>query len=108
MMCETLCLMMVLCTADPNASAAVVERTDASRLGKILKTWEVQSHQGKVVQIEFIRFVYDNVFQVEKRAKGRLIFGEGKYRFDLNPCQIEEGKTSHRKDQRTKQPFKLQ
>lgn len=104
-MCETLLAMVIYCAA--GSSPAIAERTEFTSLDNLLKTWEVQSHKGRVVQIEFTRFIYDTVFKVEKRAKGRLIFGAGRFRFDSYPSEYEKGETSRRTNQRTQTAYKL-
>lgn len=93
---ELLFAVAMIVVADSNSVPAVAERTEASQLNSLLATWEAQSNRGDVIQIDFKRYCYDNVFGIQKRATGRLIFGNGKYRVDFDADKVEEGEKSQR------------
>lgn len=92
----------------PQNAALQVEKLPP-QLESLLQTWSQKSAQIQKLQGTHHRFVYDKVFQVEKRAMGAFYYeAPGKGRIDLKPVTIGKGEVSRRTDPKTGQPFKLQ
>jgi TIGR03009 family protein len=89
----------------PNAALQVQNLPPA--LEKLLLTWSQKSAMVEKLQGTHHRFVYDTVFNTEKRAEGVFYYeAPGKGRIDLKPKEIEKGDKSARLDPMG-QPFKL-
>ncbi len=74
-----------------------------------LKHWERASAKIEKLQGRHRRFVYDLVFEVEKRSDGLFYYeAPDKGRIDITPGKIEKGDKSKRESAKTKQPFKLE
>ncbi len=89
------CFALALACASEQTPLPVMAEKPPLHLQDILEAWETQSQKGTVLQIEFTRIIYDRVFQVEKRCKGRLILTEGRYRIDFSPITDCKTKTSN-------------
>lgn len=77
-------------------------------LEQILIEWSRASAGIKKLQGEHYRFVYDTVFEVEKRAHGYFYYeAPDRGRIDLAPAKIRSGEVSRRKGKKG-QPYKLQ
>lgn len=76
---------------------ALAEKSSEGELEKLLKNWEVQSQRGRVIQIEFERFVCDPIFRTEQQSTGRMILGQNQYRVDIYAIKYNEGQKSQRK-----------
>lgn len=92
----------------PEAAPLHIEKLP-EQLEKILKEWELASGKIQKLQGKHQRFVYEDVFKVEKRSDGIFYYeSPDKGRIDIAPAKIEKGDVSKRKDPETKQPYKLQ
>lgn len=92
----------------PQNAALQVQKL-SPQLEYLLQIWSQQSAQIKKLQGTHHRFVYDTVFQVEKRAEGAFYYeAPGKGRIDLKPVAVRKGEVSRRKDEKSGQPFKVQ
>ncbi len=78
-------------------------------LDKILKNWEIASSRTKSLEGEHFRYVYDLVFNVEKRAKGVFYYeAPDKGRIDLVGIKVAPGAVSEKKDPKTNVPYKVE
>src|SRR5690606_6588065 len=67
-------------------------------LDAVLKQWEQASSRIQKLQGKHHRFVYDQVFHVEKRAEGYFYYeAPDKGRIDLKKADIPRGAVSQRK-----------
>lgn len=65
-------------------------KNDSARIDFVLKRWEAASQQTKTAECEITRWVYDNVFEVDKRAVGRLAYIEGSLLvIDIERIQVD-------------------
>lgn len=77
-------------------------------LEQILKNWEVASGKIKTLQGKHRRYIYDAVFEVEKRASGVFYYeAPDKGRIDISKVKIQPGAVSKRKGKNGR-PFKLE
>jgi TIGR03009 family protein len=77
-------------------------------LDAILLAWSQESAKVQKLQGEHHRFVYDTVFNTEKRAEGVFYYeAPGKGRIDLRPKPIRKDEVSKRTD-KMGTPFKLE
>lgn len=76
-------------------------------LQAVLEAWERASSKVTRLQGVHQRFVYDLVFETEKRADGKFFYeAPDKGRIDISPTKIGKGEVSKRKG-KSGQPFKL-
>ncbi len=91
----------------PNAALQV--QNLPPELDKLLLAWSQNSAKVQKLQGTHHRFVYDTVFNVEKRAEGVFYYeAPGKGRIDLKPKEIENGEQSGREITKGGPRFKLQ
>lgn len=80
----------------------------SAELQAVLEAWERASAKVTRLQGEHQRFVYDLVFNTEKRADGKFFYeAPDKGRIDITPTKIAKGEVSKRLDKKTGKPFKL-
>lgn len=92
-----------------NAGGQAQQAPVPPALMKLLQAWSQNSAGVQKLHGEHHRFVYDQVFMVEKRAVGRFYYeSPSKGRIDLEPAAIAAGEKSKRVDPKTGQPYKLQ
>lgn len=93
--------------ARPEAEPLRVEQLDP-QLESILRSWELESSKIKVMHGTHYRQEFNNVFSVEKRAKGEFYFeAPDKGRFDMDSVDIKDGQKSLKVDPNTRQPYQL-
>lgn len=79
------------------------------RLNQLLEVWSQRSSKIQKLQGTHRRFVYDKVFNVDKRSTGAFYYeAPGKGRIDLQPAKIRPGTESKQADPKTGKPFKVQ
>ena len=93
---------------DQEAGRARLERPEPANLQvqpappqlmQLLQNWSNASASIQKLQGEHQRWVFDHVFQVEKRAVGVFYYeAPDKGRIDLRPAEIRRGQQSERKD----------
>lgn len=77
-------------------------------LNKILVDWSFASAKIDKLWGNHHRFVYDQVFGVEKRAEGKFYYeSPSKGRIDLESAKIPNGAVSQKKDPKTGKPYQL-
>lgn len=86
----------ICCVVPGEHVPAIAELPEPPPLDVILKDWEMQSRRGKVVQIEFNNYTYDNVFQTEQRFQGSWILAEGFFRIDTHSTEPPRGQKSQK------------
>lgn len=92
----------------PDAEALRIEELP-KELEAVLKAWELASSKIQRLQGEHKRYVYDKVFNVEKRADGIFYYeAPDKGRIDIAPAKIAKGEASKRLDPKSQKPFKLE
>ncbi len=90
-------------------NAALQVQNLSPQLEQLLRVWSQQSAGVQKLQGTHRRFVYDKVFQVEKRAMGVFYYeAPGKGRIDLSEAPIANGEQSRRLGEDGKTPYKLQ
>lgn len=73
----------------PQPGVPKIALQDQARIDAILKRWEQASASTKTATCDFYRFVYDRVFDVEKRSKGKLAYIEGEFfRIDIERIEL--------------------
>ena len=81
----------------PQARPTLVQEQISPRLEEILRRWEEASRRIRKLQGEHNRRVYDSVFEIEKRTRGRFYYeGPDKGRIDIEPYPIRPGDVSQR------------
>ena len=66
-------------------------------LWKILVQWEEASRSSRWSEFDFKRFIYDSVFQIEKRSKGKLYLAHPvQWRIDIVPLLVNSETTSQK------------
>lgn len=89
----------------PNAALQVQNLSPA--LERLLRAWSQESAKITRLQGTHHRWVYEMVFNTEKRAEGVFYYeAPGKGRIDLKPIPIQKGEVSQ-KPTATGEPFKL-
>ncbi|MCC7420372.1 MAG: hypothetical protein IT428_08835 [Planctomycetaceae bacterium] len=77
-------------------------------LQAVLEAWERASSKVTRLQGEHQRFVYDLVFDTEKRADGKFFYeAPDKGRIDITPTKIAKGEVAKRVNKKNGKPFKL-
>ena len=78
-------------------------------LEQLLIVWSQSSAKIDKLQGTHHRFVYDKVFNIDKRSTGAFYYeAPGKGRIDLKPAEIRKGEVSKQTDPKTGEPFKVQ
>ena len=96
-----------LARPEPNADLRVEKLSP--ELETILKNWERSSNQIQTLQGRHYRWVYNLVFNVEKRSEGVFYYkSPDKGRIDLDGRQPAPDEVSQRKDSKTGAPFTIQ
>jgi TIGR03009 family protein len=68
-------------------------------LEKVLKDWEQHTSQFKTMTLEFSRFTYNQVFEVETRAEGSVAYAApDKGNYVIRGAKIEKGDKSKKKN----------
>jgi TIGR03009 family protein len=102
------CLAVALLVGGPVGTALGqnAPNANAARLQQLLQQWSQHSGQIQKLQGAHHRFVYDQVFQVEKRAEGVFYYeGPAKGRIDLKPVNVQ-GQKARRVGENQK-PYEL-
>ena len=94
-------------SAAPAGNVRVAQPPLSPELEKILVEWEQKSAQIKSLKGKHTRFVYNKVFEVEKRAEGRFFLETpDKGRIDLTGVEIKKNMKSERVG-KSGNPFRL-
>jgi TIGR03009 family protein len=66
---------------------------------KVLKDWELHTSQFQTMTVEFSRFTYDRVFEVEKRAEGTVAYkAPDRGNYVISGAKIARGEKSKKKN----------
>lgn len=92
----------------PNPAGAVLKVQQLSpALEKILKDWETHSKKIEKLEGNHVRLWYDDVFQLEKRSKGKFYYEQpDKGRIDITGMEIKKGEVSDKRNAKGK-PYQL-
>jgi len=92
----------------PNPADVVLKVQEVEpALNEILKKWERESQKIQKLEGNHVRLWYDDVFQLEKRSKGKFYYEQpDKGRIDITGMEIKKGAVSDKRNPNGK-PFQL-